>query len=415
MATADTDHVANETIERFAQCLKLSERASFKSACRSRDTRTLDMTAQQFFSTWMTSLIGDDLQRLQELAVQPYISNHIKTLCVEDDTRKYDPWNVSEPPAPGSTNLWPRDHLGIVNLALPGLKVLRNMLLEHRLKPKIIKIQDYSISDANSLVFPGALYHHRTGAIQTITAIARNILEDTNLTIISLILEKKNLELSPVSWVFLPRDEPVAISNPDVREMILELSLQDKGKGLDFSELRTVRLSYIVEPWWLEQMFSQAVMLEELELVSSNALDTVVPTTCAISQLKKLNLSHLSVRAETILRLIATCKNQLVTISFRCITLTNESTWSLLLSALGDECRNLTSLQITVPRKEGNGSASGKAVNFFGMMKDAVAEQERERLKIEERGSAENRRCNRVYYDGPHAAKVLQCLATYAA
>lgn len=69
MATADTDHVANETIERFAQCLKLLERASFKSACRSRDTRTLDVTAQQFFSTWMTSLIGDDLQRLQELAV----------------------------------------------------------------------------------------------------------------------------------------------------------------------------------------------------------------------------------------------------------------------------------------------------------------------------------------------------------
>ncbi|THW35485.1 hypothetical protein D6D22_08124 [Aureobasidium pullulans] len=355
------------------------------------------MTAQQFFSTWTTSLMGDDLQRLKELAVQPYISNHVKTLCVEDDTRKYDPWNVSEPPAPGSTNLWPRDDLGIVNLALPGLKVLRNMLLEHKLKPTIIKIQDYSISDANSLVFPGALSHHRAGAIQTITAIARNILEDTNLTIISLILEKKNVDLSPDSWVFLPCDEPVAISNPDVREMILELSLQDKGKGLDFSELRT------------------AVMLEELELVNFNALDTVVPTTCAISQLKKLNLSHLSVRAETILRLIATCKNQLVTISFRCITLTNESTWSLLLSTLGEECRNLTSFHITVPREERNTSTSGKAITFFGMNKDAVAEQERERLKIEERGSAENRRCNRVYYDGPHAAKVLQCLATYAA
>ncbi|THZ60755.1 hypothetical protein D6C86_04858 [Aureobasidium pullulans] len=393
MATADTDRVANETIERLAQCLKLSERASFKSACEPRDTRTLDMTAQQFFSTWTTSLMGDDLQRLNELALRPDISSYVNILSIEDDTRKYDPWNVSEPPAP----------------------VLNNMLSEHNLKPTIIKIQDYSISDANSLVFPGALSHHRAGAIQTITAIARNILEDTNLTIISLMLDKKNVDLSPDSWVFLPRDEPVAISNPDVRKMILELSLQDKGKGLDFSELRTVRLSYIVDPWWLEQIFSQAVMLEELELVNFNALDTVVPTTCAISQLKKLNLSHLSVRAETILRLIATCKNQLVTISFRCITLTNESTWSLLLSALGDECRNLTSFQITVPREERNTSTSGRAINFFGMMKDAVAEQERERLKIEERGSAENRRCNRVYYDGPHAAKVLQCLATYAA
>ncbi|THY60435.1 hypothetical protein D6C98_02360 [Aureobasidium pullulans] len=415
MATADTDRVANETIEKLAQCLKLSERASFKSACKPRDTRTLDMTAQQFFSTWTTSLMGDDLQRLNELAVRPDISSHVKILCIEDDTRKYDPWNVSEPPAPGSTNLWPWDELGIVNSALPGMKVLNNMLSEHKLKPTIIKIRDYSISDANSLVFPGALSHHRTGAIQTITAIARNILEDTNLTIISLILTETDVDLSPDSWVFLPRDEPVAISNPDVREMILELSLQAKCKGVDFSELRTVRLSYIVDPWWLEQIFSQAVMLEELELVSSNALATVVPTTCAISQLKKLNLSHLSVRAETILRLIATCKNQLVTISFRCITLTNESTWSLLLSALGDECRNLTSFQITVPREEGNRSASGKAVNFFGMIEDAVAEQERERLKIEERGSAQNRRCNRVYYDGPHAAKVLHCLATYAA
>ncbi|KEQ86287.1 hypothetical protein M438DRAFT_292640 [Aureobasidium pullulans EXF-150] len=413
MATADTDRVANETIERLAQCLKLSERASFKSACKSRDIRTLDMTAQQFFSTWTTSLMGDDLQRLNELAVRPDISSHVKILCIEDDTRKYDPWNVSEPPAPGSTNLWPWDELGIVNSALPGMKVLNNMLSEHKLKPTIIKIQEYSMSDANSLVFPGALSHHRTGAIQTVTAIARNILGDTNLTIISLMLDKKNVDLSPDSWVFLPRDESVAISNPDVREMILELSLQDKGK--DFSELRTVRLSYIVEPWWLEQIFSQAVMLEELELVSSNALDTVVPTICAISQLKKLNLSHLSVRAETILRLIATCKNQLITISFRCITLTNESTWSLLLSALGNECRNLTSFHITVPREEKNTSTSGKAINFFGMMKDAVAEQEGERLKIEERGSAENRRCNRVYYDGPHAAKVLRCLATYAA
>jgi hypothetical protein len=72
-------------------------------------------------------------------------------------------------------------------------------------------------------------------------------------------------------------------------------------------------------------------------------------------------------------------------------------------------------LQITVPREEGNGSASGKAVNFFGMIKDAVAKQEGERLKIEERGPFENRRCNRVYYHGPHAAKVLRCLATYAA
>ncbi|TIA29038.1 hypothetical protein D6C83_07352, partial [Aureobasidium pullulans] len=338
MATADTDRVANETIERLAQCLKLSERASFKSACEPRDTRTLDMTAQQFFSTWTTSLMGDDLQRLNELALRPDISSYVNILSIEDDTRKYDPWNVSEPPAPGSTNLWPRDELGIVNCTSWNKK--------HNLKPTIIKIQDYSISDANSLVFPGALSHHRAGAIQTITAIARNILEDTNLTIISLMLDKKNVDLSPDSWVFLPRDEPVAISNPDVRKMILELSLQDKGKDLDFSELRTVRLSYIVDPWWLEQIFSQAVMLEELELVNFNALDTVVPTTCAISQLKKLNLSHLSVRAETILRLIATCKNQLVTISFRCITLTNESTWSLLLSALGDECRNLTSFQI---------------------------------------------------------------------
>lgn len=180
MATADTDRVANETIERLAQCLKLSERASFKSACKSRDIRTLDMTAQQFFSTWTTSLMGDDLQRLNELAVRPDISSHVKILCIEDDTRKYDPWNVSEPPAPGSTNLWPWDELGIVNS------------------------------------------------------------EDTSLTIISLILDKKNVDLSPDSWVFLPRDESVAISNPDVREMILELSLQDKGKGLDFSELRTV-------------------------------------------------------------------------------------------------------------------------------------------------------------------------------
>lgn len=402
-------------IERSALCLAPSKRASFKSACQSGDTHTIEAAVKQFFSTWTNSLMGDDLQRLEDLSRLPDICSHIKTICIEDDSKNYDPWNVSEPPQADSTNLWPRNDQGIVDAELPGVMSLKRMLLEQRLKPTTIKIQDYCISDANSLVFPDTLGHHHIGAIQPVTTLARNIVENTDLVITSIILKKTDIDLSPNSWLFLPHTEQVAICNPDVREMVLELSPQAQGKDVGFAQLHTARMSSGIDPWWLEQISNHAVMLQELELLGPSSLEAAVSTPCAFTQLKQLGLSHLSVRAETIISIIAGCKDQLATITLRSITLINESTWSTLLSILGADCTNLTSFQVVLPREESNTSTSGKVINFFGMKNDALAEEERDRLKIDERGPAENRRCNRVYYDGPNAAKVLTCLATYAA
>jgi hypothetical protein len=56
--------------------------------------RTIDDILRPFFATWTTSLMGFDLAQLQSLSIDDRLSRLVKTLVIEDDCTKPDPWTI---------------------------------------------------------------------------------------------------------------------------------------------------------------------------------------------------------------------------------------------------------------------------------------------------------------------------------
>lgn len=137
-----------------AHYIEPSQLTSFRASCGSTEMRAIDDTLRPFFASWTTSLIGTDLERLQSLSENQHLRSLIKSLVIEDDSPKLDPWVIAAIPSVDSTyNIWPRNEADIgiegkIGLGV-GISTLARILLKRLLQPTQITIRNYCISADN--------------------------------------------------------------------------------------------------------------------------------------------------------------------------------------------------------------------------------------------------------------------------
>ncbi|KAF2725460.1 hypothetical protein K431DRAFT_280833 [Polychaeton citri CBS 116435] len=421
MAATSFSRVPIELVERFAQYLDPSDLMSFRTVCKQADVQTFQTVAQQFFSDLKCSLMGSDIQRLEGISRHEDLRRFVKTLRIEDDSQKHDPWSASEPPPAGSSYIWPRDDGGLVDRSRVSTEGLKTMLAEQRLRPETITFRDYRAEASNLLLFPetSESLDCRIAALEPITVLARNVIGGADLGVVSLDMRNVDIPLSRKSILHSPDiaqgKTQVSLGGPTVKEVMLELLPQHQGQGIGFSTLRSAKLCLTsnIDLYWLEQVLCNAPNLEDLQLSVANLWDHMLPADGLSSNLKQLDLSSATLQTRNVLSVLANSKDSLTGISLRHITLSQGqgSSWRELLSMVGNDYPRLTSFHVMALKE---GTTNSTNVNFLGFDKNAVAEENRSGLRAVEKGHAGNRRLTRVQYDGPNAGSVMRSLAAYA-
>lgn len=111
--------------------------------------------------------MGSSLARLRSLSKDDRLRRLVKTLVIEDDCEKLDPWMIGDfPQVDESTCVWPRDTTG--NLYSPryppgivtageldaGISDIVHLLRERLLRPTRIRVRDYHIDQGNFPLCP---------------------------------------------------------------------------------------------------------------------------------------------------------------------------------------------------------------------------------------------------------------------
>src|ERR1700732_504146 len=92
-------------VDEWSHLLPGPERSAFVGACTEAgaDDGRLQSILGRYFSTWKTSLMADDLSRLQMLATYVQIRDYVKVICLEDNSDEFEETSPSE-----SSAIWPR-------------------------------------------------------------------------------------------------------------------------------------------------------------------------------------------------------------------------------------------------------------------------------------------------------------------
>lgn len=188
------------------------------------------------------------------------------------------------------------------------------------------------------------------------------------------------------------------------------LSPEYQGQGLGLSLLRFTRLRVI--PYWLEQVLKRARDLESLEISWAKSWDTILAAGTQYPSLKKLSLQSLKLHSRMVSAVLANSKHSLISIFFVMVTLVQDSTWTELLSSIGDGFPNLTQFRIQFVRQVD--IRESNVVTFLGFGEDELMEQYRPGLELDERGPSNDRRLTKIIYNGPNAGLVLKSLTGHA-
>lgn len=358
--------------------------------------------------------MGADLRKLVLISKHVELRKYIKTIWIEDDCEKNDPWYTAKPPE--QSDIWPRDDAGFIIATKIGVRELRHMLSEKWLCPATIILRDYRIALHNLGLFPDFTEDRNCRIGTTLEAnperapaLAKDIIDGLDLALVSLSVRIVVPPLSDNSLIHLPSNN-LSLNQPQVTEVSIDLSPQHQGHGMGLSLLHSVELR--AAPYWLEQSLYHAPNLENIKLHSS--WDAMLYAGNPIPKLKKVELTAGTLHAHTILTLLANSKHSLHCIHLRMITLSHGSSWRELLVNLGDSLTELTSFQLSFPRGEGDEARSLRdSISFIGFGPDDVPEACRAGLTLKEKGPAHMRRLTWVLYEGPSAGLVLKSLAAY--
>lgn len=392
-----------DMIDDWSHLLPGPERSAFVEACtgaiagaRGDDIDGLfHPILGHYFSIWKTSLMGDDLNRLQMLATSTstyvQIRDYVKVIWLEDDF-DFEKSELGEA-QPSESAIWPRHEDGQVAAEDKafgvGLEVLKAMLAAQQLRPDRLEIKDKRTVSAPSDPEIAAI-------------LARNILDGADLAVTVFILDKESWQSTIIA---------------------AELSAVNQGQGIGFSILRKANLclSQNLNPnsYWADQILLHAPALKELSLSFWQHLPMphtppFILDNKAWPALEKLEISSTDICTPTIMAILSKSEQSLTRISFRLMTLWgNNSTWAELLRRIGNEFPHLTWFKLT---NLCEGPISRYPISFLDLEKDGVvSEPYKTRLKMLKKPNADGtKRIPRVEYEGPDASHVLRIVAECA-
>ena len=363
-------------VDKWSHLLPGPERSAFVGACTEAgaDDGRLQPILARYFSTWKTSLMDDDMSRLQMLATCVQIRDFVKVICLEDEYDEFEETSPSE-----SSVIWPRHENGQVAAEAIGVGRLKTMLAAQQLHPDRLEIRDKR--------------NYRVHSNPEIAAnLARIILDGSDLAVTAFILRKE----SPMTTI-----------------IAAELSAEHQGQGKGFSILRKadLRLNQNLNSYWADQILLHAPALKELSLSFwqprniSYTLPIIVDG-IPWPALEKLELSTARLSAASIMTMLSNSKQSLTGISFHLMTLGNDSAWAELLSRIGNEFPHLTSFKLT-------NLSEGSTISFLDLDKDPVViEPYKTGLKLVRRNPVGHpKRIPGVVYEGPNADHLLRIVA----
>lgn len=404
---------------------------SFCSSCESASIRTIDDTLKPFFTSWKTSLIGSDLDRLRLLCEDHHLRGLVKSLIIEDDSAQLDAWTIGTIPSVDSTyNIWPRNEAGIglgSNAGIGvGISTLARILRKGLLRPTRTVIRDYRICPANLRLsretdqIREMIQAELPDSAETVSimSLAEDLVDCGNLDMTSLKVGWGDAPSGDLRTLFEDNahrcyEGVCSIGSPSVREASFELSDSFDNQGLPCSKLHTADalLEADAAPYWLEQLFYNAVKLEKLSLCvrgswnSSSWLDVERVTPRLVEF--QLSGSVTGYSAENLLAMLSASKESLLKIRLNNVRLVGESSWREVFPKIAKGCQNLVSFHIGRLHEDGLGEM---AIKFPGI-KTCIPEKYRSGLILLEKGHIWNRRMFSVDYEGPHAGKILENLA----
>lgn len=254
-------------IEEAAAYLGASESLSFRKESELADSQAFSLIRERYFSTWTTSLMGADLDRLEKLSRDTDLRSLVKTIVIQDDCEKNDPWNCVYPFQ--SDVIWPGDEDGNILSEQIGVQNLRAMLLDRRLCPEIIRIRDYRISPSNLYYCPedhNRKVYRTAGYGQDATAVAlfaRDIIQGLGHGVIDVKMLRQSTEnLRELSYFKNP-DAPTGMSlgSSLVTEVTICFSTELRGCHTGhFPMLRSAEI--LAAPYWVEKMLYHAPLLD---------------------------------------------------------------------------------------------------------------------------------------------------------
>jgi hypothetical protein len=409
-----------------AQCIQPSQAESLRQACSEASMQNVNDALRPFFSTWQTSLVGSDLERLKSMSTNRRLCSLIETLVIRDECNAVDPFIVPELPSMETTyNIWPRDHRGIVIANKIGIADLSQMLRERLLCPKTIKVVDYRIEPSTFLLEPEMARIRRLIGDVTpaaaepvpLAALVRDVIESANLDVESVVFGfvdagwGENCALN--SALFKERyPNGMSIGGPVVRNTEIKISTAYQGEETRSSMLHDADLQLGCEAtsYWVGQIFYEATGLKELKLSIKSPQDLNLDAKMVVPAMTSFSLSGTSVSVNDLQAMLASSKQSLKHMNLSGNVLKQGSTWREILSFIAHEYQALESFRLGILREVGSGSP---AVDFRKAKNDPALDQYAGGLQLREVGLASNKRVTRLAYTGVDAGKVLEIVSAH--
>lgn len=331
-------------------------------------------------STWRTSLMGSDLQALQDLS-RSTSWREIKTIIVEDDSEKKNPEPmVAGPhalPPTSATHVWPRDEKR--NVRGIGTAELREMLKARVVQPELIIVRDFRGGNDTPSPEPPA-------------QLAREVLDDSDVAIISICFRR----------------------NPDCYgafEVVVQLSTEHHAIGTAMLQKAEIIVTEDLGAYWPNFIF-HAPNLSKLELKQGehNSLFLSIPDT-AFLNLTSLEVTGNVLQEDQLLSLLQRARATLTNLSLVMVSSSNASSWRSLFNNIANQCTGLTSFNFRRLKVDARPTTNVK----FDISESDIPESDRDNLDLMVRGTAIQPvpvpRTISVRYSGANTAIVLRVVA----
>ncbi|THZ50560.1 hypothetical protein D6C90_02480 [Aureobasidium pullulans] len=397
-------------IEEAAAYLGASESLSFRKESELADSQAFSLIRERYFSTWTTSLMGADLDRLEKLSRDTDLRSLVKTIIIQDDCEKNDPWNNVYPFQ--SDVIWPADEDG---------NIMSEQIGSHALGQKTVpgNHQDPRLSHQShkSLLLPGGSQRkaYRTAGYgqdaTTVALLARDIIQGLGRSVIDVkMLRQSTGNLRELSYFKNPDAPPgMSLGSSLVTEVTICFSTELRGCHTGhFPMLRSAEI--LAAPYWVEKMLYHAPLLENLTISPRASWDDLLSSRPVPLQLKQFSIGSSTIHADTLHAVLSGSVHTLRSISFEQVTLKEGSDWRDLLASFRT-FKHLTSFHIKFLWHEGSRKLP---IDFIGFSKADVPEQCQSGLDWKVRGLADDPRISLIDYQGPDAGEVLSRLALHA-
>jgi hypothetical protein len=380
---------------------------------------------RRFLATRKTSLMGKSLTHLEKISRHPTLGKAVKTLSIQDDCEKVDPYNCDR--VTDSSEIWPRDDKGYVIQNHLNVERLTHILLEHHLRPRVIKFRCYRIANRNlSKCSKAVREKHNFDDLfvgndllsGSFLQLADEIVQSAKLSIEAICIQESQIRGCNCPIDHFPERKKLGrvmgLHRPNCYDITLTLSHDAAEQGKGFSSLRSAEVKS--DPLWLQHILYNAPRLENLNLdrvdFPSNML---LSADVSIAALKRLKINFSKMTAAQLQIIMAQSRQSLTDLELTHVTLKHSPSWRDFLFSISRQCTGLTKFLV-----HGLRNASGEYLehtqdlSFEGFTAEMVSFEHRAGLRIDSLPTRPGHRpISNVEYHGPDANLVLARLAGY--